>query len=164
MEFDSLDALEQWIRELPRAAMQYPEELRHKLKYYFWKVYTPYHPFVRDLALRLKIIRHEGRQEFLLGHIKPEKSIREFIADCVRLGFGNHFVAWHDDGEIASLRIVEDFSRQYHLRIFTDGEVRGHYEYTPECYPRRHMKKMGMEDRRAFFYDLLGDHLTPSAG
>lgn len=44
-------------------------------------------------------------------------------------------------------------------RVFADGEVRGHYEYTPECAPLSHMKKIGMEDRRHEFLALMSDRI-----
>ncbi|RJQ35165.1 hypothetical protein C4568_01600 [Candidatus Parcubacteria bacterium] len=162
MGSDFAAALESWLRELPSSQMVYPRQLHHRIKYLFWRVYTPYHPFLRDTALALGIVKHEGRQNFLLGHITPE-AIPEFIARCVERGYGNHFVAWNDDGQLASLRIVEDFERQYHLRIFEDGEVRGHYEYTPECYPILHLREIGLEDRRHIFNEHIGDLITPVA-
>ena len=140
--------------------MVYPRELKHQIKYIFWRLYTPFHPLVRDTALALGIVHHEGRQDYLLGTIAPGLTVREFITHCIDQGYGNHFIAWHDTGELVSLRYVENFVYQYHLRVFENGEVRGHYEYTPECYPRRHMKGVNQEDRRDVFYAHLGERLV----
>ncbi len=145
------------FRDLPYSAMIYPRSLRDRAKYVFWRVYTPYHPFVRDTALALGVVRHEGRQHFLLGKVAPHISIQEFVERLVAQGFGNHFVAWEDEGELVSLRYVEDFKCQYHLRVFKDGEVRAHYEYTPECYPILHLREVGIEARRDDFLRMLGD-------
>lgn len=141
--------------------MVYPERLHHRIKYYFWLAYTPYHPLVRDGALRLRLIRRRGRQPFLLGTIAPGVSIEEFVRFLIEKGYAYHRVAWEDDGELVSLRYVEDFAYQYHIRVFEDGEVRGHYEYTPECYPLKHLREIGQEDRRERFLALFGTMLIP---
>ena len=128
-------------------------------KYIFWRLYTPYHPIVRDTALRFGFVAHEGRQDFRLGTIAPHQSVREFVSFLIEQGYHRHRVAWEDEGELVSLRYAENFSYQYHIRIFADGEVRGHYEYTPECAPLFHMKKIGMEDRRHVFLNMLNDRI-----
>ncbi len=74
-------------------------------------------------------------------------------------GFGNNFVAWQDDGEIASLRMADGVTQQYHVRIFADGEVRGHHELTPESHPLKHYKEEGMEPRQEYFRSVFGDML-----
>lgn len=141
--------------------MVYPKLWKHRAKYVFWYFYTPYHPVVRDTALRLRFVRHEERQPYLLGHIAPHLSLEDFIMRLISLGFANHFVAWQDKDEIASLRLVHDFVYQYHIRVFSDGEVRAHYEYTPECYPLSHLKRIDMEPRREEFLRMLGDAVIP---
>jgi hypothetical protein len=159
MSSDTAQALEGWVKHLPSSRMAYPDRADHWAKYGFWRLYTPLHPYVRDGALAAGIVRHIGRQDFLLGHIAPGQSVRDFVAHCIEQGYGNHFIAWRDEGELVSLRFVEDFVYQYHLRVFKDGEVRGHYEYTPECHPVLHMKEIGLEDRRHVFYGHLGDRI-----
>ncbi len=149
------------VEKLPQSRMVYPDSLLHRVKYYFWYYYTPYHPTVRDSVIALSLIKNRGRQPFLLGTIAPRLSIEEFVAFLVEHGFGYHRVAWEDDGEVVSLRRVQDFEFQYHLRIFEDREVRGHYEYTPECYPLWHLWDVGREDRREEFLSLLGKRIIP---
>ena len=141
--------------------MVYPEKLVHRIKYYFWRVYSPYHPTVRDSVISLSLIKNHGRQPYLLGKVAPHLSIEEFVEFLVEKGFAYHRVAWEDDGELVSLRHVENFIYQYHIRIFEDREVRGHYEYTPECYPILHLWDVGRQDRRKEFQELVGDRLTP---
>jgi len=141
--------------------MVYPDSLLHRMKYYFWYYYTPYHPYVRDGALSLNIVRTRGRQPYLLGKIAPGVSIEEFVTLLIKKGFAYHRVAWEDEGEVVSLRYVENFVHQYHLRVFEDGEVRGHHEYTPECYPLLHLFDVGFEDRREPFMKMFGDKLIP---
>lgn len=154
---------------LPHSHMVFPESFFDQCKYFFWKFYTPFHPFVRDTALALRIVSLESkvrrwgkRQNFLIGNIAPNETVESTVLFLIDKGYGNHFVAWEDDGEIVSLRYAENFTRQYHIRIFNDGEVRGHYEYTTECYPLKHYYEVGFEDRREYFLDLLGDKIIPA--
>ncbi len=155
------NALKNWIQTLPASRMVYPGSLKDRMKYVFWRMYTPYHSFVRDTLLFMRIIRHEGRQDYLIGHVAPHESLESIVSALVKLGYGNHFVAWEDEGQIISLRYVDSFEYQYHVRIFADGEVRGHYEYTPECYPIKHIKEVGQEDRRAEILRHLGSSIIP---
>lgn len=151
---------------IPYSRMVFPQPFFHKLKYIFWRVYTPFHPFFRDTALRLGVVsakakatRWGSRQKFLLGHLAPQETFESISAYLVDRGYGNHFVAWEDDGEVVSLRHAADFATQYHIRIFTDGEVRAHFEYTPECHPFKHYHAVGFEPRRDYFLELLGDKI-----
>jgi hypothetical protein len=149
--------VEKWIKELPRSRISYPSANRDRLKYWFWRVYTPLHPFVRDTSTLLGIVKHAGRQEYLVGSLKRECSLRDFISFLIEQGFANHFIAWKDTGELVSLRKTVGFEYQYHVRVFNDGEVRCHYEYTPEYRPVRHLIQVGFEDRIQEFRDLLRD-------
>lgn len=141
--------------------MVYPVSLSERLKYLLWRVITPVHPYVRDALLWSRVIRHEGRQDYLIGHIAPGLSIEDTINHLIEKGFANHFVAWRDDGEVVSLRRTTCFEYQYHIRIFEDGEVRAHYEYTTEHKPIKHIKGIGMEDRRHEFREILGNTIVP---
>jgi len=146
--------------QIPHARMKYPDSSLNKIKYIFWYVYTPFHPIGRNALLKLHFLRHEEIQPFLIGKIDIEKSLEAVVDLLLKEGYGNHFVAWEDNGELLSLRRVEDFIHQYHIRIFENGEVRGHYEYTPECHPVRHMKKVGMENRRDDFLKIIGKYIV----
>ena len=141
--------------------MMYPEAVGDQIKYWFWRFYTPFHPYVRDISTYLSVVHHEGRQDFLVGKLDPSRSIREFVDHLIERGFGNHFIAWKDTDEFLSLRRTVGFRYQYHLRIFKDGEVRCHYEYTPEYRPIRHLVQIGFEDRSSEFTDLLQDWIIP---
>jgi len=152
--------------------MVYPTALHDQFKYWFWRLYTPLHPFVRNASYRLGIgtflmkqvvpeIRHEGRQDFLLGTLDPSRSVHEFVSFLIGQGFGNHFIAWRDTDELVSLRRTVDFKHQYHIRIFKDGEVRGHFEFTPEYHPVLHLVRIGFEEKTAEFKTLVQDWLIP---
>jgi hypothetical protein len=147
--------------------MVYPDSFGDRLKYFFWRLYTPLHPLVRDSLLVVGIGSQSdtypgGRQPYLLGTLAPGISVQDFVSSMLAQGFGNHFIAWKDRGQIVSLRYMDDFKYQYHLRVFEDGEVRGHYEYTPECHPVLHMKMVGVpfEPRREEFMRFIGDRIV----
>lgn len=145
---------------LPHARVAYPPRLTDRCKYYFWRAYAPAHPLIRDTAVTLGLVRHTGRQRYLLGTIAPHLSLESFLELLVAKGYGNHFVAWKEEGEVASMRLATDFVYQYHIRVYEDREVRGHYEYTPECYPAAHLREEGLEGRREYFEDLLQGAVT----
>jgi hypothetical protein len=168
-ETSSLPAisLENWAKSLPASSMVFPDSFSDRLKYFFWRLYTPFHPLLRDGLLLVGIGSQsdaypEGRQPYVLGTLVPGMTVQEFTDHMIEKGFGNHFIAWKDRGQVVSLRYMEDFKYQYHLRVFEDGEVRGHYEYTPECHPVLHMKMEGVpfEERRERFMEFLGDYIV----
>ncbi len=142
--------------------MVYPRSLGDRLKYLFWRIATPLHPLVRDILVRAGFLTHQGRQPYLIGFVSPHLSVSLFIEKLISLGYGNHFVAWHDSEEIVSLRMTDGFKKQYHLRVFEDGAVHGHYEYTPEAHPFIHINQIGFEDKRDFFLAQFGDLIIPA--
>lgn len=162
--------MEKWIKQLPRSRIEYPSAFIDRIKFWFWKFYSRLYPLIRRAAYRLRIGKlfinyfepgHTGRQEFLIGLLQPSRSARDFAFFLAEQGYGNHFVAWKDSGELVSLRRTVGFERQYHIRIFKDGEVRGHYEFTPECHPFLHMVRVGFEDRTDEFRAVLRDWVVP---
>ncbi|HUC31700.1 MAG TPA: hypothetical protein VMR99_03395 [Candidatus Paceibacterota bacterium] len=150
-------------QSIPNSVLPYPKGLRNRSKYVFWKFIYPVHGAGRDILLSLGILHHEGRQNYLIGHIAPGRSIEDFLKHLEAHEYANHFIALKDDDEAVSVRRLVDFEYQYHLRIFKDGEVRGHYEYTPESHPKWHMKKVGQESRREEFLQALGDWIVPAS-
>ena len=148
------------IEKIPHSRMVYPDSLGHRIKYYMWYyLLGPSHSTFRDGLTY--IVRYSGRQPFLLGTIAPQYSIEEFVTHLVENGYGYHRIALVDEGEVVSLRYVENFVYQYHIRVFEDREVRGHYEYTPECYPFLHNFDVGREERREEFLKLFGERIIP---
>lgn len=151
---------------IPQAKPARPSRVVHWPHFIFWRMITPLHPGMRRLSARLGLIDFnqfldgQGRQRFLLGTIAPEHNIDTIIEHLVQNGFGHNTLAWEDTGEVASLRLSDGFRFQYHVRIFSDGEVRGHYEFTPEAHPWKHYYEEGMVPEREYFEQLLGDRLT----
>jgi hypothetical protein len=124
----------------------------------FWTLLTPVFPFIQHSLLKLHIIHHKGRQPYLLGYLRPDRTLHGLKKYLSReWGFGNHFIAWEDSNQVLGWRKRLDFTKQYHLRVFRDGEIRGHFEYTPESHPARHFFDKGMEPRTEDFLKFLGD-------
>ena len=140
-----------------------PVDLWQRTQYTAWAVFYYMFTFWRNLLLSLRVISHIGRQDYFIGQFRegPGRDMKNFLAHLAAQGFGNHFIAWIDDGEIIGVRRMEGFERQYHLRIFKDGEIRGHYEFSPEAHPIMHLHQTGMEPRREEFLEFLGDWVTP---
>jgi hypothetical protein len=127
-----------------------------KVKTRIWKMLYPFYhfPLVQKYILRMHWGWYKkGRQQYHLGWIAPGKTLKE-VQDHLsnKWGFGNHFIAWIDKGQIVSWRKLVDFDYQYHIRIFEDGEIRGHYEYTPESKPFKHLFEVD-EQRRTEDFD-----------
>jgi len=159
--------LKRWLRGIPVSKMVYPKKPLDRAKYYAWRILGPIHPYVRNVLGYLGYMRKydkyrpEGRQRFVIGRIGPNVSVKELITYLLGEGYRKYFVALKDEDELIGLRYSPDFVHQYHIRIFKDGEVRGHYEYTPECHPLLHDREVGFEERRGEFLDLLGKYLAP---
>lgn len=154
--------LEDRASALPRSRLPEPESLWQRTIYTFWAVFIYVYQVMRDVLTKARILKHDFRQEFVLGRFAEGKDLKEFLKYIERQGFGNHFIAWVDKDEVISLRRVDGFEWQYHLRVFKDGEVRGHYEYTPEAHPFLHIREVGMVDRREEFLAFLGDWVVPA--
>jgi hypothetical protein len=146
--------------DIPDSKIPQPQDTTNAIKYFFWRIIYPFFGVGRDTLVALRIIHHKGRQRFFLGNLAPGKKIGDFLKHLQAEGFGNHFVAWKDDGELVSLRRLDGLEGQYHLRIFADGEVRGHYEFTPESHPYWHWSEHGEEERRDEFLKICGDWIT----
>ena len=123
----------------------------------FWDyVYIIYPPVLRKLE---KIKVHNKRQEFLLGFLKKEVSVEEVNTYLSRQGFEKAILAWKDPDEAVSMRKIDLKIYQYHIRVYKDKEVRGHYEYSSEGNPWGHVREKCFEPRQEYFKSLLRDYL-----
>jgi len=134
-------------------------------KHLFWRVFIyPVFPSLQRYIGQIPWVRQygpPGRQRWLLGSLAPGRTAEELLDHLVSQGFKNHFIAWQDDGQVASVRKLVGYRYQYHIRIFADGEVRGHYEYTPEARPFAHLKEIDQEERRSELLEFLGYYVIP---
>ncbi|MDP1706443.1 MAG: hypothetical protein Q8L36_01320 [bacterium] len=114
---------------------------------------------LKDVLNFLGLIK-KHRQRFHLGWVRSDRSIGDLLDFLKEKGFKSGFWAWQDSDQELSLRKLVDRIYQYHLRIFRDGEVRGHYEKTPEDSPVAHFMEWGLENRRNDFLAILEDWLV----
>lgn len=130
-----------------------------KMKQSFWRQLYKVFPKIQGALLKWGIIWHEKkRQEYHIGWVAPHVTLvalKQHLRE--KWAFGNHFVAWDDPDQVLSWRRLENFNEQYHLRVFSDGEIRGHFELTPEAHPIDHFEEKGEEPRKEEFLKFLGD-------
>lgn len=74
-------------------------------------------------------------------------------------GYEEAIIAWCDPGEVLSMRKIHNEIYQYHVRLFIDGEIRAHYEYSPESKPIEHIRETFFKPETEFFKNLLGGYL-----
>lgn len=141
-----------------KSTMTFFDKLKYKIWHFIYKFFLP----VQRTLLKWGIIYHDGlRQKYHVGWLAPRKTLeglKTHLHD--KWGFGNHFIAWSDSGQVLSWRKLTDFQDQYHLRVFSDGEIRGHFEFTPEAHPIEHFEEKGEQERKADFLKFLGDFVT----
>lgn len=98
---------------------------------------------------------HNFRQNYKIGFLKKDKIFEEVVKHLHRKGYSKAYMAWKDKGEVYSLRKIVHKKFQYHIRIFKDGEIRGHYEYTPEKNPVGHLWEVVFTNPKEYFEHLL---------
>lgn len=125
----------------------------------FWQTaYAFYPPLLRVLE-RLRI--HTEIQPFLFGHLHPDKDLKALRRHLKRYGYEDAILAWKDPGEIMSMRRLDGPDFQYHLRLFANGELRGHYEPSSEGNPVGHVFMTTFETGWKEFGPLLKGFLVP---
>ncbi len=128
-----------------------------KFKQKMWRAIYPIFP---RLEHRFVFLHNKGRQKYHIGWLKEGKTLAELKQHLSTQGFGNHFVAWEDADQVLSWRRLASFNEQYHIRVFKDGEIRGHFEITPEAHPLEHFFEKGETPRTDDFLKFLGSFVT----
>lgn len=120
----------------------------------FWNtVYKIYPPFLRILE---RFGFHKTRQKYHVGYLAPQYKADDLKKNLLEKDFENAILTWRDPSEILNMRKIDAEIYQYHLRIFEDGEIRGHYEYSSEGNPWGHIVETCFEPRLDYFKELLG--------
>lgn len=139
------------------------------IKNSIWKAYAmvqfstrPFHPILRLLLFKARIVRHGKRQPYLLGFLNENRSAKDLKNYLLSEGFETMFAYWVDEGEVFGLRYRANFEFQYHIRLYNNGEVRCHYEITPEEAPLDHLTDRYTERRRDDFMNWLQDWIIPT--
>ncbi len=129
-----------------------------KLKQKVWYSLYPVWPRIEHSLL---FLHGNKRQKFKVGWLAPNHTLQGLKKHLSsQWGFGNHFVAWEDSSQVLSWRKLENFREQYHLRVYADGEIRGHFEYTPEAAPVAHLMKSHQVPATKDFLKFLGPFVT----
>ena len=138
--------------------MSWGDKIKQKLWDGIYSVFLP----VRNYLFKIGIIWHKkGRQKYHIGWLAPDKTLEDLKKHLHKQwGFGNHFIAWVDQDQVMSWRKLTDFQDQYHLRVYKDGEVCGHFEYTPEAHPIEHIEEKGEVDKTADFLKFLNGFIV----
>lgn len=124
----------------------------------FWKVIYVIWPPVLRLIEILRL--HNIRQKFFLGHLNSDFSKENFVNLLLDQGFEVDIIAYKDPGQIVGMRKLDTPLYQYHIRLFVDGEIRGHYEYSPEARPVAHSFEVGIKSGKDFFEKILANYLV----
>ncbi len=133
-----------------------------RIKNFIWhKIYFIF-PKFQNFLLKNHLIWHEKeRQQYHIGWVAPGVTLQDLEKHLnEKWHFGNHFVAWVDNQQVLSWRKLVNFDYQYHIRVFEDGEIRGHYEYTPESKPVKHFNEVNEESRIEDFKKFLGEFVV----
>ena len=72
--------------------------------------------------------------------------------------YEHNILAWIDDCEILSVRKRFGNKYQYHIRLYSDGEIRGRYEIAPEYAPLKHIT-FEVYPKIHYFKKLLNEFL-----
>jgi hypothetical protein len=133
-----------------------------RLKQKIWHFVYKFFPTLQKAFLKWHLIFHDkGRQRYHIGWLAPGRTLEGMKRHLhEKWSFGNHFIAWSDTSQVLSWRKLVGFQEQYHLRVFSDGEIRGHFEFTPEAHPLDHFDEKGEKERNADFLKFLGDFVV----
>lgn len=132
-------------------------------KQFLFLFVKPIFPVVRSLFVGMDFIKApKGRQNFALGFLKESVPLPEFENKLRDLGFFSEKMAFVDPDEVLGMRKIDKDNPefQYHLRVYKDNEIRGHYEKTPEDSPVDHFNEIGFEQRRDDFISMVGEFLN----
>jgi len=136
--------------------------IKNWLKQLIWWIIWPFFPLVRDIFRKLGYHPYPDRQKYHLGWLKKTMEAEELLSFLKKKGYSKNRLAWIDKGEKLSLRLKENFSFQYHIRLFSDREIRAHYELTPEYSPLGHLHDKETAPKTEYFTQLLEKFLTDS--
>ncbi len=105
-----------------------------------------------------KITGTKERESFPVGWLAEGKTLEELRVYLHReWGFGGNFKARTDQGEVLNWRKILEDGQQYHLRIYEDGEIRGHLEMSPEKNVVSNLTGGSKKENREEFLKFLGD-------
>jgi len=120
-------------------------------------VYATYPSLLREIE---RLGFHSGRQPYVLGRLNPRYQAEDLRRHLAEQGFEPAILAWKDSGEVLSMRKVDKHIFQWHVRLFSDGEIRGHYEYSPEGGALGHIFETAFKPDEERLQAMLGELLV----
>ena len=148
--------------KIPQKGYNHCMNFLDRIKQKIWRFVYGFFLPMQEFLLKYHIVYHSNkRQRYHIGWLAPGKTLEGLkLYLHSKWGFGNHFIAWTDKKQVLSWRKLTDFQDQYHLRVFSDGEIRGHFELTPEAHPIEHLTEKGEVDKKEDFLKFLGDFVV----
>ena len=117
-----------------------------------WNIIYKLYPSILRILEKLKI--HNSRQPYFITTIE-NIDIQKFERYLKKVGFEKAILSWKDPGEVLSMRKIDNDKYQYHIRIFSNGEIRGHYEYSSESNPIKHVIEAVFLPEKSYFERLI---------
>ena len=100
-----------------------------------------------------KLFPFKGRQDFVLTKIDPRTLFKEeFAKRLINIGYQFNYFSYQDKDEITNLRKlyisseIEYKIRQFHIRYYSDGEVKTHDELSYEEDAIAHIDGVSMSE------------------
>jgi len=91
-------------------------------------------------AIKIFLGFHEPRSLFYMFNINLDTfDLDQIYKRLIDLGYQYNVLSYQDSGQIFNVRKLYG-ERQIHVRIFKDGEVRGHDELNFEFCPNKHLR------------------------
>ncbi len=105
-----------------------------------------------------RIFNKNKRQSYPIGWLAEGKGLEDLRIYLHReWGFGGNFDSFIEKSEVLNWRKLTEDGKQYHLRVYEDGEIRGHLEMSPEKNKISYALGGGKSDAREEFLKFLGD-------
>lgn len=122
-----------------------------------WKiVYFLYPPLLRILE---RLGFHKGGQDYHIGYVKKNYSISDLKDYLEKKGFEPAVLSWNEKDEVLNLRKVNKRIYQWHIRVFKDREIKGHYEFSSEGSPIAHICKKLFITEEKYYLNLFSKFL-----
>lgn len=98
-----------------------------------------------------KFFPFKGRQDYVLTKIDPRTLTKEeFAKRLITIGYQFNYFSFQDKDELINLRklyISPKYQiRQYHIRLYADGEIRAHDELSYEEDAIGHVDSISMQE------------------
>lgn len=101
---------------------------------------------VSRFSRKIKVLLgfYSDRSPFYMFHVNQwPRFERVFYKALIEIGYQYNYLSLQEKGQVMNVRRLTG-AMQYHLRLFSDGEVRGHYEYNYEFCPQAHLHGEGL--------------------